>query len=85
MLAHLAQASLRNASRIAPRVAPVAFKAVSARFATRFMSSTHFAVDSPDGNHDLQDIVSFVYCCIAYHMALSSSVAFVWCSANGIY
>ena len=60
MLAHIAHASLRHASRIAPSVAPVAAKAVSARFATRFMSSTHYAVDAPDGDHDLQDIVSFV-------------------------
>ncbi|KAL3787555.1 hypothetical protein ACHAWO_006412 [Cyclotella atomus] len=55
MLAHLAQTSLRATSRIAPRVAPVAIKAFSARFGARFMSS-HYAVDAPDGEHDLQDV-----------------------------
>lgn len=60
MLAHLAQTSLRTASRMAPRLAPVAVKAVAVRFGTtRFMSSQHYAVDSPDGSHDLQDVVSF--------------------------
>jgi hypothetical protein len=58
MLAHLAHTSLRATSYIAPRVAPVAIKAFSARFGARFMSS-HYAVDAPDGEHDLQDIVSF--------------------------
>eukprot|EP00804_Cyclotella_cryptica_P015010 CCRYP_000604-RB/>CCRYP_000604-RB protein AED:0.05 eAED:0.05 QI:146/1/1/1/1/1/2/345/138 len=56
MLTLLAQTTLRTASRFAPRAAPVAAKAVSARFASRFMSEKPFAVDAPDGEHDLQDI-----------------------------
>ena len=70
MLAHIAHASLRHASRIAPSVAPVAAKALSARFATRFMSSTHYAVDAPDGDHDLQDIVST--CIFAFLFGIDS-------------
>jgi hypothetical protein len=59
MLAHLATTTLRTATRFAPQVTPVVAKAFSARFATRFFSAEKpYAVDAPDGEHDLQDIVS---------------------------
>lgn len=66
MLTLLAQTTLRTASRFAPRAAPVAARAVSARFATRFMSEKPFAVDAPDGEHDLQDIVSLCFTSVLY-------------------
>ena len=46
----------RTASRAAVLRAPVA-QAVAARYAGRFMSAQPFAVDAPDGDHDLQDVV----------------------------
>ena len=59
MLAHLATTTLRTATRFAPQVTPVVSKAFSARFAARFFSAEKpYAVDAPDGEHDLQDIVS---------------------------
>jgi hypothetical protein len=58
MLARITQISLGNVTRFAPIVGPVAIQAVSVRFVTRYMSSIHYAVDAPDGEHDLQDIVS---------------------------
>lgn len=49
--------TLRAASRVAVTRAPVA-QAVTARYAVRFMSAEKpFAVDAPDGDHDLQDVV----------------------------
>jgi len=61
MLSSIALTTLRIASRINPMLimtrAPVA-QAAAARYTThhrRFMSATPFAVDAPDGDHDLQD------------------------------
>ena len=53
MLSSLALRSLRAASVAR---APVARAAV-ARYASRFMSAEPYAVDAPDGYHDLEDVV----------------------------
>jgi len=64
MLSSIALATLRTASRATPIMmmtrAPVA-QAAAARYATHHrrvmsMSTTPFAVDAPDGDHDLQDL-----------------------------
>lgn len=56
MLSSLALRTLRTAAPVIAR-APVT-QAVTARYATRFMSSAKpFAVDAPDGDHDFQDVV----------------------------
>jgi len=67
MLSSIALTTLRIASRINPMLimtrAPVA-QAAAARYTThhrRFMSATPFAVDAPDGDHDLQDSVRWSF------------------------
>ena len=57
MLSSLALNSLRRASRL---VATPSIRAANAstRSSPRFFSGSPFAVDAPDGEHDLQDIVS---------------------------
>lgn len=52
MLVYITRASLRTFTHIVPQVTPVAAKG----FATRFLSTTHYAVDAPDGEHDLEDV-----------------------------
>lgn len=57
----------RTASRLASTTAPtVGVKAATARFGAaavqRWMSVKPFAVDAPDGDHDLQDLVSHNGC-----------------------
>ena len=66
MLISIALTTLRAASRTAPMLAalaPVLQAASVARYSyaitTRYMSAEKpYAVDAPDGDHDLQDLVS---------------------------
>mmetsp|Transcript_7470 Transcript_7470/g.16297 ORF Transcript_7470/g.16297 Transcript_7470/m.16297 type:complete len:155 (+) Transcript_7470:306-770(+) len=59
MLTSITLATLRAASRAAAPMmasrAPV-FQAATARYASRFMGGTPYAVDAPDGDHDLKDM-----------------------------
>ena len=68
MLSSIAITTLRAASRAAPMFAahaPTVVRAATARYgyamtARRFMSAEKpYAVDAPDGDHDLQDVVRF--------------------------
>ena len=67
MLSSIAITTLRAASRAAPMFAahaPTVARAATARYgyamtARRFMSAEPYAVDGPDGDHDLQDVVRF--------------------------
>ncbi len=54
-LARATATKLPAAATISARRAPVAQAAVT-RYASRFLSSTPFAVDGPDGDHDFEDV-----------------------------
>ena len=59
MLSRIALTTLRRAAPMVATRAPVVAQATAARYATtQFMSEKPFAVDAPDGDHDLQDVVS---------------------------
>eukprot|EP00573_Skeletonema_grethae_P013486 CAMPEP_0201695398 /NCGR_PEP_ID=MMETSP0578-20130828/7364_1 /ASSEMBLY_ACC=CAM_ASM_000663 /TAXON_ID=267565 /ORGANISM="Skeletonema grethea, Strain CCMP 1804" /LENGTH=154 /DNA_ID=CAMNT_0048181241 /DNA_START=110 /DNA_END=574 /DNA_ORIENTATION=+ len=55
-LARATVTKLPAATSFAARRAPVA-KAAVTRYASRFLSSAPYAVDGPDGEHDLEDVV----------------------------
>ena len=69
MWSSFALITLRVASaRAAVPMVPTVLQAASALYVTyaggrRFMSEQPFAVDAPDGNHDLQDMVCISSLC----------------------
>jgi len=56
MLVYISRSFLQTATHVVPQVSRVAAKGCAAQFVTRFLNTTHYAVDAPDGEHDFEDV-----------------------------